>query len=207
MALRIVSSITTLAMSILLASQPGSLNALARMELVKSFAISHPDAVKSAQVNIYRMERLSSQTLSKRHEIPEPIKPTLIDMTPSECTSRVCYPGSYEAPEKTDCDIIIAAQLYNSTGSLSVQPGYMAVVSAGTCAVAFQNPWIAGTNYTMQYNWASLGKIAQDIVSPCFQPDNQSIGGACEISHYLKYNFKNLVISLQRYIPTCPRSS
>ncbi|KAH9448338.1 hypothetical protein Pst134EB_022323 [Puccinia striiformis f. sp. tritici] len=129
-----------------------------------------------------------------------------IDLTPAKCTSQVCYSGSYGGPEKTDCDVIVAAQMYNSTGSLVAPAGHYVLVSYGSCTVIFQHPMGKPKyNQVLQYNWAKLGSIILDLQKKCLKPDDQSIGGACKIARYGQYKFHNVVISLQRYIaPATP---
>ncbi|KAA1130870.1 hypothetical protein PGTUg99_027347 [Puccinia graminis f. sp. tritici] len=92
------------------------------MALLERYQMGRPGAQMKATVEIYAFK--SSATLSKRNntgEVPGITKP--LDMTPSTCTSQVCYPGSFEAPKKADCDVIVDAQLYHSIGSLRSKPG------------------------------------------------------------------------------------
>lgn len=177
--------------------------------IVQKFVIGNPHTKQQAFVKVFAPKNSADQ-LTRRDTNDTVIPSAVIDMTPAECTSQVCYSGSFQAPLKTDCDTVVAAQLYNSTGSLTAHPGYVVYVTAGTCAVVFQNPHMVGSNYTLQYNWAKLGTITQNIENACFKPEDQSIGGACKIAHYLKYNFHNLVISVQRLMPetnSAPTSS
>nr|AFI13823.1 rust transferred protein 1 [Gymnosporangium sabinae] len=138
----------------------------------------------------------SPEAVSKKPN--RPANETTVDMTPAKCTSTVCYSGSFQPPDKPDCDVIVAAQLYNSTGSLTAYPEFV-YVTYGTCAVVFQNP-TKNSNFALQYNWALLGNIIIDLEGRCFRKDSESIGGACRFDHYLSYHFKN-VISLQRIFP------
>ena len=176
--------------------------------LVQKFILGDPNLSLKTVVEVYATNPAGS-TLAKRDSPPQsPKEDRPIDLTPSTCTSQVCYSGTFQIPQKTDCDAIVAAQLYNSTGSLRSFPGMYVLVYAGTCVVVFQNP-IGKPEYThtLDYNWAKLGTVILDIQKKCNNPDDQSIGGACKIDHYLKFNFKNVLISLQRYVaPTKARS-
>ncbi|PLW24315.1 hypothetical protein PCANC_00928 [Puccinia coronata f. sp. avenae] len=174
-------------------------------QLVQQYVLGDPTAIHKTYVQVFRSSTQSiSSSLAKRNSTPtSPLNDGRhIDLTPSECTSQVCYSGSFEKPNKTDCDTIVAAQLYNSTGSLTAFPGTYVLVYSGTCVVAFQHPMGKPEyNYTFDYNWASLGKIMVQLMKKCMsQPEAQSIGGACKIDHYLKWTFENVLISLQRYI-------
>lgn len=174
------------------------------MQLHQKYLLGHPEAEQKTYVEIFKSsDRSSGASLAKRGSPPtSPVnKGPRVDLTPAECTSQLCYSGSFQGPNKTDCDVVVAAQLYNSTGSLTSAPGTYVIVYSGTCAVVFQNP-IGKPEYiyTFDYNWASLGKIMLDLQKKCiFNPESLSIGGACKIDHYLKYNFRNVLISLQRY--------
>ncbi|KAI7944355.1 hypothetical protein MJO28_011883 [Puccinia striiformis f. sp. tritici] len=169
--------------------------------LVQKFILGDPKLSAKTVVEVYATNPTGS-TLAKRDSPPQsPVEERPLDLTPSSCTSQVCYSGSFRGPLKTDCDTIVAAQLYNSTGSLRAFPGNYVLVYSGTCVVVFQNPISKPEyTYTLDYNWAKLGTVILDIQKKCDKPDDQSIGGACKIDHYLKFNFKNVLISLQRYV-------
>jgi len=174
------------------------------MQLEQKYVLGHPNAEQKTFVEIFKSSGQSSGfSLAKRDSssTSSSNKGPRVDLTPADCTSQVCYSGSFQGPSKTDCDVIVAAQLYNSTGSLTSAPGTYVLVYSGTCAVVFQNP-IGKPQYiyTLDYNWASLGKIMVNLQKKCTSnPESLSIGGACKIDHYLKYNFRNVLISLQRY--------
>ncbi|KAI7944371.1 hypothetical protein MJO28_011899 [Puccinia striiformis f. sp. tritici] len=161
--------------------------------LVQKYTLGDPNLAAKTVVEVYATKSTGS-TLAKREsrsQSPDEERP--IDLTPSTCTSQVCYSGSFQGPKKTDCDTIVAAQLYNSTGSLRAFPGTYVLVYSGTCVVVFQNP-IGKPEYThtLDYNWAKLGTVILDLQKKCDKPDDLSIGGACKIDHYLKFNFKNV---------------
>ncbi|KAA1113561.1 hypothetical protein PGT21_033551 [Puccinia graminis f. sp. tritici] len=171
------------------------------MVLLERYQMGRPGAQTKATVEIYSVKSAGT-SLAKRNsttEMPGITKP--LDMTPSTCTSQVCYPGSFEGPKKTDCDVVVDAQLYHSVGSLRSKPGQYVLVYSGTCVVVFQHPMGKGDNkFVLEYNWANLGKIMVDIQKQCDKPESLSIGGVCKIEHYLKYTFENVLISLQRYV-------
>ena len=127
--------------------------------------------------------------------LPDPSQP--IDLTPGKCTSPTCYPGTFQPPALEDCQKVIEAQLYHSTGSLSAAPGTWVFVSYGTCATVFQNP--EESSYNIQYNWAELGAQAGRIAGKCSLQEDKSIGGVCMFKKYLDYKFNDVMISLQRF--------
>lgn len=181
------------------------------MYLIQTFSIGYLGSKAHATVDIYADKSLAKRDTKPVTEDPQPKKeiPGItkpLDLTPAKCTSKVCFPGSYEPPLKTDCDALVEAQVYYSIGSLRIKPGWTVLVHAGTCVVVFQHPvGKAENNLTFEYNWASLGQIIIDIQKKCDKPEALSIGGACKIDSYLKYNFENVLISVQRYIaPTTP---
>jgi len=186
---------------------PLSLNSLindSNMVVHEQFALGDPNAAQETTVMVYKPNSYSSGVSLAKRDSPPPTPPitgTRVDLTPSQCTSQACYPGSYEAPDMRDCQVIIAAQLYNSTGSLTAQPGQTVIVYSKTCVVAFQNPIgkKSRPQYTLDYNWASLGNIMLNLIKRCKMSQGESIGGACKIDHYLTYHFHNVLISLQRY--------
>jgi len=149
--------------------------------------------------------QLGSHALKKRGLEAEPagfyddpsMKP--IDLTPAKCSNSTCYPGTFQPPSLEDCEVVIQAQLYNSTGSLQASPGTWVFVSYGTCATVFQNPEESG--YTLQYNWAELGAQAGTIAGRCMLDEHEysSMGGVCVFEKYLKYKFEGVMISLQRF--------
>ncbi|KAI9617525.1 hypothetical protein H4Q26_012822 [Puccinia striiformis f. sp. tritici PST-130] len=99
--------------------------------LVQKYTLGDPNLAAKTVVEVYATKSTGS-TLAKREsrsQSPDEERP--IDLTPSTCTSQVCYSGSFQGPKKTDCDTIVAAQLYNLTGSLRAFPGtYLAVISS-----------------------------------------------------------------------------
>ncbi|KAA1096935.1 hypothetical protein PGT21_031947 [Puccinia graminis f. sp. tritici] len=172
------------------------------MLLLERYQIGGADASVRPTVEVYSSTKSAGSSFTKRDsntEIPGITKP--LDLTPSKCNSKACYPGSFGGPKKTDCDAIVDAQLYHSVGSLTVKPGNYVLVYAGTCVVVFQHPMGKDdNNLTLDYNWAKLGLNIIEIQKKCDKPEAMSIGGACRIKSYLKYNFENLLISLQRYV-------
>ncbi|KAG0150819.1 hypothetical protein CROQUDRAFT_652083 [Cronartium quercuum f. sp. fusiforme G11] len=122
---------------------------------------------------------------------------TTIDLTPAEPNAWDCYAGSFQPPSSADCDVVISAQLYNSTGSLVADPGTYVFVTFGTCVTVFQNP--EPSPYSLQYNWAELGKTAQRIKTSCLTAEMNNIGGAAMYDNYLDFSFTDVLISLQRY--------
>ncbi|KAI7939408.1 hypothetical protein MJO29_014144, partial [Puccinia striiformis f. sp. tritici] len=132
--------------------------------------------------------------------VPGPIAPPSgkpFDLTPAKCGHPTCYAGTFQKPSLEDCEMVIQAQLYNSTGSLEAAPGTWVFVSYGTCATVFQNPEEASS--TLQYNWAELGAQAGKIAGKCSLDEDKSMGGSCTFGKYLKYNFDNIMITLQRF--------
>ncbi|KNZ61449.1 hypothetical protein VP01_139g10 [Puccinia sorghi] len=113
-----------------------------------------------------------------------------IDLTPAKCSNSTCYPGTFQPPALEDCEVVIQAQLYNSTGSLQASPGTWVFVSYGTCATVFQNP--EESSHTLQYNWAELGAQAGKIAGSCMLDEHEysTMGGACMFEKYLKYKFE-----------------
>ncbi|KAI7947112.1 hypothetical protein MJO29_011639 [Puccinia striiformis f. sp. tritici] len=181
------------------------------LELHQQYTIGDPAVKQKTLVEIYKYTSTGSALVKRDTPTPSPPPPNPrawmpIDLTPAKCTSQVCYSGSYGGPEKTDCDVIVAAQMYNSTGSLVAPAGHYVLVSYGSCTVIFQHPMGKPKyNQVLQYNWAKLGSIILDLQKKCLKPDDQSIGGACKIARYGQYKFHNVVISLQRYIaPATP---
>lgn len=174
-----------------------------KMVVHENYPLGDPNAEQKTFVTVYKPNSFSSGVpLAKRDSTPStsPIIGTRVDLTPSECTSQACYPGSYQAPDMKDCQVIVAAQLYNSTGSLTAAPGRYVIVHSNTCVVVFQNPITKHRpQYTLDYNWASLGKVMLGLIKKCKMSQGESIGGACKIDHYLSYHFHNVMISLQRY--------
>ncbi|PLW12373.1 hypothetical protein PCANC_17114 [Puccinia coronata f. sp. avenae] len=126
-----------------------------------------------------------------------PLSTMPIDLTPAKYTNSTCYPGTFQRPALEDCEKVIQAQLYNSTGSLEASPGTWVFVSYGTCATVFQNP--EESSYTLQYNWAELGAQAGKIAGRCLSDDDLTMGGAFLYEKYLKYKFEGVMISLQRF--------
>lgn len=170
--------------------------------LVKEYILGDPNKLLLTKVQIYK-ETTEAPVLSKRDIQHDSDGRTIIDLTPSTCTRQVCYIGSFQPPKLSDCNAIVEAQLYNSTGNLRAFPGTFVYVTAGTCAVVFQNPK-ANANYTLDYNWAKLGLNIQNIEKKCFQPSQESIGGICEIKSYLNYTLDNVGISVQRIVNDQP---
>ncbi|KAA1132879.1 hypothetical protein PGTUg99_017734 [Puccinia graminis f. sp. tritici] len=126
-----------------------------------------------------------------------PTRSEPLDLTPAKCTSITCNPGTFQKPDLQDCEKVIQAQLYNSTGSLSAAPGTYVFVSYGTCATVFQNP--EESSYPLQYNWAELGAQAGKIAGKCLLEEDKSMGGSCIFKKYLQYTFDDVMISLQRF--------
>ncbi|KAH9816864.1 secreted protein [Melampsora americana] len=123
---------------------------------------------------------------------------TTIDLTPADCEDTQCYPGAFDRPNMTDCDVVWAAQLYNSTGSLTAFPGTFVYVYSGTCAVVFQNPQNQG--YALQFNWAKLGAVGVKIARRCLTPKVNAIGGICQYHKYLAWDLKDVLISVQKHV-------
>ncbi|MBW0540813.1 hypothetical protein O181_080528 [Austropuccinia psidii MF-1] len=183
--------------------QPLAISSIQDTQLLKSYALDDDSRVlvEIFLVNSQAAKFAKRDQTSCKQKTPktDPTQNyTVIDMTPASCTSQVCYAGSFQAPRKVDCDAIVAAQK-KSTGNLTAIPGTFVQVSSGTCAVVFQNP-VASSTYAFQYAWTNLGIIAQALLTKCFQPEHQSIGGACVFDHYLQYQFENVLISLQRIL-------
>nr|CAI96536.1 rust transferred protein [Uromyces striatus] len=121
---------------------------------------------------------------------------TTVDLTPAKLKSS-CYLGTFQAPLLEDCEVVIRAQLYNSTGSLQASPGDYVFVSYGTCATVFQNP--QNSNYTIQYNWAELGYLGGKLAGRCLLPEDHSMGGTAVFDTYLGHTYPDVIISLQRF--------
>ncbi|POW05464.1 hypothetical protein PSTT_09654 [Puccinia striiformis] len=151
--------------------------------------------------------------------VPGPIAPPSgkpFDLTPAKCGHPTCYAGTFQKPSLEDCEMVIQAQLYNSTGSLEAAPGISAMPRSnlGLCVLRnlcyrfpfnssipknfiSQNPEEASS--TLQYNWAELGAQAGKIAGKCSLDEDKSMGGSCTFGKYLKYNFDNIMITLQRF--------
>nr|CAI96535.1 rust transferred protein [Uromyces viciae-fabae] len=135
---------------------------------------------------------------SNHTSAPTPSSPplTTVDLTPAKLNT-ACYPGTFQAPLLEDCEVVIRAQLYNSTGSLQVSPGDYVFVSYGTCATVFQNPQYS--KYSLQYNWAELGYVGGKLAGRCLLPEDHSMGGTAVFDTYLGRTYPDVIISLQRF--------
>ncbi|KNZ58033.1 hypothetical protein VP01_2010g5 [Puccinia sorghi] len=164
------------------------------MVVHENYPLGDPNAEQKTFVTVYKPNSFSSGVpLAKRDSTPStsPIIGTRVDLTPSECTSQACYPGEHQflivGPQppglnlrvfllarvlpstryvtfQKDCQVIVAAQLYNSTGSLTAAPVIL------TFLVALYDELYG------QYNWASLGKVMLGLIKKCKMSQGISIG-------------------------------
>ncbi|KAA1130989.1 hypothetical protein PGTUg99_021215 [Puccinia graminis f. sp. tritici] len=138
---------------------------------------------------------------------------TPISLTPTGCSQYKCDMSVLFPPQMSNCQTVVQTLLNNSTGSFIAPPSRLTsaffnkndqrkllrslfadtwvVVSAGDCAVTFQNN-VMEHNHYVQSTWAKLGLESEKILARCLIPNPASHGGQCMFGSYLDYNLDNL---------------
>lgn len=120
----------------------------------------------------------------------------VMDITPAVPQEQGCFPGIDIGPDPRDCQVVVDAQLYASTGSLVANPDTVVYVSFQTCAIVMQN--IGRSNPQLQLNWAMLGNITRDLFNQCLAEDvAHYTGGSRTYTNYLNTTLDEVYITLQ----------
>ncbi|EFP79043.2 uncharacterized protein PGTG_04999 [Puccinia graminis f. sp. tritici CRL 75-36-700-3] len=177
--------------------------------MILTIALSQ--TIPSQKPNLIRTEsfQMGQTTVSYCHQITSPdgvtllkpnsteVKPvavqsnTPISLTPTGCSQYKCDMPVLFPPQMSNCQTVVQTLLNNSTGSFIAPLNTWVVVSAGDCAVTFQNN-VMEHNHYVQSTWAKLGLESEKILAHCLIPNPASHGGQCMFGSYLDYNLDNL---------------
>ncbi|KAG0147674.1 hypothetical protein CROQUDRAFT_714966 [Cronartium quercuum f. sp. fusiforme G11] len=140
----------------------------------------------------------SSLLMKRSHSFKNESGVNVMDITPAVPQEQFCFPGIELAPDPQDCQVIIDAQLYASTGSLVANADTVVYVSYQTCAIVMQN--IGRSNPQLQLNWAMLGNITRDLFNQCLTTDvEHNVGAARMYQSYLNVTLDQVYVTLQGF--------